>query len=158
GSLGRSRDAGSMLAQAGYVADARRVLQSRDPGNYPPISDEVRHRLQGEILLAEGQRQKALEEFEKTDKLAPPAEDREYLARALVACGRLEEAWTIYKKAVEAQGEVWHQAELHPAGFWADTLYQYASLSLKLGKPEAAKTLARYRELREHADANVPKL
>ena len=158
GSLGRSRDAGSLLAQAGYVADARRVLRSRDPGNYPPISDEVRDRLQGEILLAKGQRQKALEEFEKAAKLAPPAEDREYLARALVACGRLEEAWTIYKNAVQAQGQVWYWAEVQPPGLWADTLYQYASLSLKLGKPEGAEAAARYRKLREHADPDVPKL
>ena len=157
-SLGRSRDVGSLVARAGYLADARRVLKSRDPGNYPPISEEVRHRLQGEILLAEGRAQNALEEFEKADKQAPPPEDRNYLARALIALDRLEEAWTIYKKAVETQGQVWCQAESHPPGFWADTLYQYASLSLKLGKPEATEAAAHYRKLREHADPDVPKL
>ena len=158
GSLARSRDAGSLLAQAGYRADARGVLEARDPGNYPPISEEVRHRLRGEILLAEGQKQKALEEFERADRLTPPAENREFLARALVACGRLEEAWTIYKKAVEEQGQIWYWAEIHPPGFWGDMIYQYGSLSMRLGKPEAAEAEAAYRKLREGADPAVPKL
>ena len=158
GSLGRSREAGSLLARAGYLADARGVLEARDPGNYPPISEEVRHRLQGEIFLAEGQRQKALEEFERTDKLAPPAESREYLARALVGCGRLEEAWTTYRNAVEAQSRIWYWPEVSPPGFWADMLYQYGALGLKLRKPEAVGAAARYGKVRARADPGVPRL
>jgi serine/threonine protein kinase/tetratricopeptide (TPR) repeat protein len=158
GSLGRSRDVGSLLAQAGYLEEARRILKSRDPGHYPPISDEVRHRLQGEILLAEGQRQKALEEFEEAAQSAPPAENREYLARALAACGRPEEAWTLYQKAVQAQGQIWYWAEANPPGFWADMLYQDGRVGRKLGKPEATDAAARYRKLREHADPDVPML
>jgi len=37
-------------------------------------------------------------------------------------------------------------------------IYQYGSLSMRLGKPGAAEAEAAYRKLREGADLAVPKL
>jgi hypothetical protein len=68
--------------------------------------------------------------------LAPPAETREYVARVLVACGRFEEAWTLYRAAVEAQGRIWYQPEANPPGFWADMLYQYAGRTSNSASPK----------------------
>jgi serine/threonine protein kinase/tetratricopeptide (TPR) repeat protein len=167
-SLERSLTAGTLLARSGYPKDAQRVLDGLDNDRYPPISDIVRWRLGGEVLMAEGRPCQALSEFDRADAAEAKAHDREYLARADLACAespgsterttRTQQALSAYKSIAQSPGRFWYQAETSLPGFWSDALFQYAKLGLALGDAQARSALDRYARLRSAADAHAPDL
>jgi tetratricopeptide (TPR) repeat protein len=138
-SLPISMEAGALVARAGLPADAQNILQTRDSGNYHPISDIVLHRLQGEILLAQGRAAEALSEFQKVDALDMPARNRDDLVRTYLALGQPEKALPLVKRVAERPGQIWQQAEMSPPGAWADAVCQYADLGVKLGRSDASQ-------------------
>ncbi|MGO9269066.1 MAG: hypothetical protein ACLQOO_02200, partial [Terriglobia bacterium] len=101
-------------------------------------------------------KQLALTEFSKADRLEAPALDREYLARALAACGETRAAWAAYGKTVSNPGQLWYQPEIYPPGRWADMLYEYAKLGRQLDEKDAHDALGSYLSIRQRADKGLP--
>jgi tetratricopeptide (TPR) repeat protein len=167
-SMERSLTVGTLLARSGYPRDAEQVLEGLDVDRYPPISDIVRWRLQGEILMADRRPCPALIDFDRADAMEAKAHNREYLARADLACGepqgiasrlaRTQQALSAYKAMAESPGRFWYQAETSLPGIWSDSLFQYAKLGLRLGDAQAQAALERYVRLRAAGDKGVPDL
>jgi serine/threonine protein kinase/tetratricopeptide (TPR) repeat protein len=156
-SLRRAADVGSLLARQGWLTEAKKILEEQDFSSHTVVSEVTRHRLQGEILLAEGRTRQAMVELEvakKTDQEIALLHD--YWPRALIAVGRPDEALQQLDDLRRQRGQVWHQAEYYPPGYAADLLFQYAQLASHLRKSEAPAVLDEYLRLREAADQDNP--
>jgi len=92
---------------------AQKVLANLDPSDYPPITDVVRLRLKGEILLAQGKSSKALNVLRQAHE-----KDQEwgflhdYFARALAANGQFAEALEEYRRFAQHPGQVWQSPRI----------------------------------------------
>jgi len=163
-SLERSLTVGTLLARSGYPADAEDVLKNLDPTRYAPVSDIVRWRLRGEILMARDKACDALAEFEKADQKEAPAHGRDYLARAELACTGpsrprsrdQEAAFSAYKAMALNPGRLWYQGEDTLPGFWADMLFRYSELGTRVGDHDGQAALDRYLKLRYQSDPDLP--
>jgi eukaryotic-like serine/threonine-protein kinase len=158
-SIRRSADAGSLLARAGFVADANRILAALPSGDFPPISEVARLRLRGEILLAQGRKAEALgvlRTAHSKDQEVKNAND--YFARALAGNGLPGDALAEYSDYVLHPGYIWYRASAHFPGLATDFLFSYASLAIELHKPDAPESLQRYLALRGGGDSNLPDL
>jgi serine/threonine protein kinase/Tfp pilus assembly protein PilF len=90
-SLQRFLNAATLLGQAAAEAPAgkkgkfagrlKKLETQLSPNEFKPFSEIVRAHLRGEVFLASGNWDLALEEFKKADNLESPSEDKEYLAR-----------------------------------------------------------------------------
>jgi tetratricopeptide (TPR) repeat protein len=154
-SLPHALTAGTILARSGFLDDAKNTLSAVASQNYPPISEIVQDRLEGEIALAAGQKQKALAEFEKADAVEAPVHARDYLARARLACDKPKEALALYARIVGSPGQIWFEPQAYEPGFLADMLFQYGELAARLGEADASDALTRYLKMREHGDKGL---
>ncbi len=159
-----SLTAGTLLARTGYIAEAEDVLRNLASDRYQPISDVVESRLRGEIMMARARPCDALVQFGKTDKVEPVAHERDYLARAELACTdpsrtssrTRETAFSAYKAMALRPGRFWYQGEDTLPGFWADMLFRYSDLAMKLGDRDGQAALDRYLKLRFQSDTDLP--
>jgi serine/threonine protein kinase len=161
----RAADVGSLLARAGFIREAQKVLANLDPSDYPPITDVVRLRLKGEILLAQGKSSKALNVLRQAHE-----KDQEwgflhdYFARALAANGQFAEALEEYRRFAQHPGQVWQSPEDYPPGLAADLEFEVIRIASHLspsGLSDSTKKaikyhLTRYLALRHYADGQLP--
>jgi serine/threonine protein kinase/predicted negative regulator of RcsB-dependent stress response len=176
-SLQRSLAAGTLLGQLAREAPENikaqvrshlRSIEARLPeGSFNPFSDIVRAHLRGEILLAEGKWQPALDEFTKADQLEAPAKDKEYLARGLLAASEHTSdpaAARLRESALSASasfalkpGLAWQWAQNYFPGYSSDSTLSTVQLASRLHRltPEMATALDLYTKRREHGDTEV---
>jgi tetratricopeptide (TPR) repeat protein len=149
---------GSLLARAGFPADARKVLARISSPDEGRRVDTARTIVAAEIALAERRMEEALREFAKADQLVPPIHPRDFLARALESAGRADEALAAWRRIAERPALVWEsEPDLHPPGTWTEALVRVAGLSLQLGRPASGRAaLALVLKTQEHADADLP--
>jgi len=153
----RTADIGGLLAQAGFVPDAQKLLKGLDANDPERVTKVARLRLSGEILLAQGHCQLALAAFEKAKR-----EDQEdallhdYWGRSLFKCGRTDEALREFERMQNRPGQVWHQPESYFPGWRADLLLEYARSAALLHPADARSAVTHYLELRSHADPGLP--
>jgi serine/threonine protein kinase/tetratricopeptide (TPR) repeat protein len=129
--------------QAGRTAILERLLNlerrlpSEDLG---VLSEDAKHRLHGERLLAEDHLAAALEEFRKSDSLEAPYVGREYLGRAFErmalsekdrrrACESVHSALCAYAVSALHPAIIWELHDHYPPGYYAETLSQWIELS-----------------------------
>jgi tetratricopeptide (TPR) repeat protein len=158
----RSLGAATVIGQAAPTTDAStkekllatlRSIEIRLPvDDIKPLSDIVRARVKGEVLLIEGRWQVALDEFWKADKLSPPSLGKEYLARALeiaadhsrdeVSARRLrDEALRAYGVIALRPGLVWQWPPDFAPGSVSDAVLAYARIAVRLNRGEDAERL-----------------
>ncbi len=152
----RLQNAGALLARAGFVEEAEKLINDLEPETEAPIFAIARHRIAGEALEARKKPREALVQFELASKLESPTSNREYLARALKLNGDTAGALQWYRRVVDSEARVWHYADKTHPGLWADCLFQWLSLANSLNVQEDLEREARrYLDLRDHADATV---
>jgi len=146
--------AGSLLARAGFPADARSVgarMNAPDQGRRFETAQTI---LNAEIALAEGRTADAITGFEKADQLTAPIRPREFLARAWEKAGRSADALAVWRRIALKPGLLWSEPP-HPddPGGWSESLLRVADLSLRAGfRDESRAALNQFLELRKHAD------
>jgi len=164
GSLQRSMNAATLLGQAAsevsggvkiqITAQLQRVEKQLPRSNLKPLSDIARARVHGEVLLAEGHWEPALEEFRKADSLTPPMLGKEYLARALVIAAdhthdevsarrRREEALNAYAFIALKPESAWQWPADFSPGRVSDETLSYAKLAVLLGREGDARRVLR---------------
>lgn len=164
-----------LLGRAAVTADAKvrartqrelKDLLSRAPNpRINPIAQILVHRLRGEELLARGQSNAAVSEFELASRLEAPANDREYLARALLLRSRRnsdhptitndsERALTENARFVSAPGAIWQWPLDFFPGYQSDRVFSFLQLSFALHKVDdgVRAQLAAY--IKSHVDAD----
>ena len=150
--------AGSLLARAGFTADAR-TIRARMSGLYEGRRFEAATQtLDAEIALAEGRAADALAGFETADRLTAPIRPRQFLARVWERAGRLDEARTAFLRIAAKPELVWSEPpDLYDPGIWSESLLRAAELSIRLGaREEGRAALQQFLKLREHADPDSP--
>jgi serine/threonine protein kinase/tetratricopeptide (TPR) repeat protein len=100
----------STLARQGYLKDARQV-SVRMPHGEGPRYEAALLRVQGEILAAEGQYDKAIEVMEHAARRSSALLPKEFLARVLALGGQHERARIIYSDIVNTPWLVWAAPE-----------------------------------------------
>ena len=139
--------AGTLLARAGRIAEARQVLERlRDEPDVPRV-EAVKLRLQGEIDLARGRTAVALPLLMKAGDMLPTRRDRLFLARAQRIAGRLEEARRTLADFVEHPVRAYFEPEPELPGIYADTLDEYIR-TLTLLELDTTPYVSRYQQLR----------
>jgi tetratricopeptide (TPR) repeat protein len=148
--------ASSLLARAGFAADARKVLARINSPDEGRRFDTARTIAGAEIALSEGRVQEALAGFSRADQLAPPIHPRDFLARAWELAGRHKEALGVWQRIADRPALVWEsQLDLHPPGLWTEALVRVAGLSPHFGRLEAGRAaLTLFLKVREGADPN----
>lgn len=120
-----------------HLLNLERQLPSEDLG---VLSEDAKHRLHGETLLAEDHVAAALEEFRKSDNLEAPYAGREYLGRAFersasrekdprLACESVHSALRAYAVSALHPAIIWELHDHYPPGYYAETLSQWIELS-----------------------------
>ncbi|MGA9530256.1 MAG: hypothetical protein WBS24_19230, partial [Terriglobales bacterium] len=140
--------AGLLLARSGETLQAKKLLSLLDHELDVPRNRFAKHRLKGEIALAEHNLSEALLEFQEASKLQSRKADREYLARALQEAGKAESARALRKDMYEHASLFWLYEQGESPGLWADSLSRYISLQWKMDKPEACSLMDRYFAMR----------
>jgi serine/threonine protein kinase/predicted negative regulator of RcsB-dependent stress response/predicted transcriptional regulator len=121
--------AGTLLARAGFVADARDALGMLASKTGLQAVDQAWYQLHGEILAAQHKRAEAVAEMRKAAERDIPASEKEYLARVLAAEQDRGEATQLYRKMAESPAEVWQALGYRYPGLWADMATQYERLA-----------------------------
>ena len=150
--------AGSVLAQAGFAADARTVrarMNASDEGKRFEAASTI---LDAEIAMAERRLTSALALYEKSDRLVPPIRPREFLARAWERAGRKEDALDVWRRIASKPELIWGTIpDDYDPGLWSESLLRVADLSQQLGfRKEGFAALDQFLKLREHADPDSP--
>jgi serine/threonine protein kinase/predicted Zn-dependent protease len=152
----RIAQAGSLLARAGFMADAERLSRTLNADDTAVVTKVAFHRLRGEILLAQKRCRPALAEFETAKAVdQEQALLQDYWAHALLVCSRSDEAAVEYEKLWSRSRNVWHQPEFYEPGLRADLLFAYAQALSRAGKPQADAIFSQYRALRRNADFDL---
>jgi serine/threonine protein kinase/tetratricopeptide (TPR) repeat protein len=167
--LGRAASENSGRLKSELTSELRKIEMRLPRVDFKPISDVVRARLRGELLLTEGKWQSALDEFRKADRLDALAKDKEYLARGLLAAalhtsnqaasaGLKKSALGAYANLALKPGQAWELPQEYFPGQWSDEAFAYASLAseIKEFKEQAESVLKQYVARRESADAGLP--
>jgi tetratricopeptide (TPR) repeat protein len=152
------RRAASLLARAGFPADARTVFGRMNAPDEGRRFETARTIVTAEIALAEGHLKEALAGFAKADQLAAPIHPRDFLGRSLERAGRIEEALGAWRRIADRPALVWvSQPDLHAPGLWTEALLHVTELALRAGQPDAGRAaLTLFLKIREHADADLP--
>ncbi len=130
--------AGTLLARAGFVLDAKRVINMLALTRGFRASDQARHQIQGELFAAQNQKADALSEMRNAADVDIPANPKEYLARVLESTGHKAEALQIYREIVRFPAQIWQALDYQYPGFWGDMDERYATLELNKGDPTLA--------------------
>lgn len=125
------------------------------------IFDIARLRVNGELMLAQGNWKQALLDFSQVDKLDAPSATREYLARALATAAGRQPTYAMREefgmKAIKAyetvtlrEGFIWSQPTNFPPGFYADHVAESLRLPglSNLLAEVSQQAFARYKQLR----------
>jgi serine/threonine-protein kinase len=150
--------AGTVLARAGFSADARRILDRMNSPSEGRRLEAARAILKVEIALADKRTVDALSLSSAADQLAAPIHPRQFLGRVFEQTGRKEDALLQWGRIAEAPALIWHsEPGLYEPGAWTEALFRAADLSVQLGrKSQAHDYLDRFLKVREHSDADDP--
>jgi tetratricopeptide (TPR) repeat protein/predicted Ser/Thr protein kinase len=141
--------AGGMLAQAGFGADAGRALAKYErslpsaTARRWTVSRLARLTVSGEILLAEGKWKAAIPMLEEAAALERQAVPAEYLARAYEVSGDGDRALALYGKLAESREFLWRFPEYYRPGLWSDALVETVRLSQRAGSFAGREDLGR---------------
>jgi serine/threonine protein kinase/tetratricopeptide (TPR) repeat protein len=113
------------------------------------VYDLAGARVEGELLLAQGNAKAALAAFRRADNLDAPLSAREYLGRGLLAAAATEkdrvrvlalksEALQAYGKAALRPAALWQNPWEYPPGFLADQMTSYLVLAQSLHRDDAS--------------------
>lgn len=147
--------AGTIIARAGFVPGAKRLLALLNAAAPPQVSEQNRHQLQGEILLAEGNHSAALEELRRAAEMDIPAAPKEYFARALAKNGHRAEALAIYRDILKSPARIWQALDYQYPGFWSDIDQRYEAISPP-GDPAVAWTRSTRERMRHFVFPTMP--
>ena len=149
--------AGSLLARAGFPADARLLRQRMSAPDQGRRIETAQAIVDGEIALAEGSNQRAAEYFRKADRLAPAIHPRDFLARAWQRLGRVEDALAAWRRIADWPALVWNLTpDAYDPGIWSESLLRVAELSLRSGRAAEGRTvLDRFLKMRPNADGSA---
>jgi len=151
---------GEVFARAGKLDDAGLILERLKPLPSSPLKQLHMEILGGEIALASGRRQEAVDAFRRALALRPGATARMPLARALALGGAWAEAETEYARISDRPAEVLFPPDRSWfAGAWAQVLYDHAASLAALGRNDEAKQQYRsYLWILDGADSDFPGL
>jgi len=151
---------GSVYARAGEVEQARETLQRIERKPPLPITQLCAAILHGEIELASGQPEKAIQAFTHAKRLQAGDLPLEPLARALAQAGRLQEAAREYRGVSDAKAEMLFPTQITWfMGTWTQALLETARCLAKLEQPAEAKQFYRnYLWVLDGAEADSPSL
>lgn len=143
--------------------ELRRIEAEFPRGQFKPISEVARLRLRGEVLLAEGKWEGALDRFRTASRMEAPARDKEYLARGLLAAADYthdramatnyrKSALAIYSTFASKPGQTWQWSLSSPPGYLSDELLDFAKTASLNGKADepARAALKVYLSRRSH--------
>jgi tetratricopeptide (TPR) repeat protein len=125
----RLAEAASLLARAGFTADATRLL-ARLPEQSQSRRDQAdRLRVKGEIQLARHRAADAWQTFQQAAALEAPGVYCEYLARGAAAAGERGTALDLYRRMAGDPHYYWRYPDNDPPGTWGQALGTYLTLS-----------------------------
>ena len=163
--LGRAAAASDTRVKARTQRELRDILSKAPNPGINPIGQILVHRLRGEELLARGQLNAAVSEFEIASQLEAPATDREYLARALLPRSRhksdhpiipndSERALAENARFVSAPGAIWQWPLDFFPGYQSDRVFSFVQLSFALHKVDAGVRTQLVAYIKSHVDAD----
>ena len=114
----------SVLARNGYIHEAERIMNRFTPER-GPLFDGSRMRMNGEILLARGRFQEAVDLLENAVRTMGTQVPQEFLARAFDLAGQHDRASMWYQRIADDRWYVWGA----PESVWPGTRYRAASYS-----------------------------
>ena len=128
--------AGALLARAGRHEDAFGLVGVLTSDGQSPVYEVARLRIEGEVALARGAIEQAVEVLEEAGRVGLQSSEREYLARARKAAGDLRGALEAYRFTAGRPGRRGEFAwELRP-GFITECLEEIVDISRKLALEE----------------------
>jgi len=151
----RIRKAGTLLARTRFTTDAQKLLNKLTEFEGQPRAHRAALSISGELQLAAGRGNQAVETFQKLDALESYPTSREYLARALMICGNQKRAFEVYKSIADYPERIWYQPDDEFPGLFGDSMASYSQLALTLGRAEATQAIRRYQQLRQSADSEA---
>ncbi|HSF14704.1 MAG TPA: serine/threonine-protein kinase [Vicinamibacteria bacterium] len=119
--------AGTLLARSGFLNEARGLLSEMASESDKPLYRRVELQLTGEIHLADGETEQALQALRQAAALDRPG-PKPYMAHALHVSGHLREAADAYAEIARAEGLVWMKRICDlpdPPGFFSVALEKY---------------------------------
>jgi tetratricopeptide (TPR) repeat protein len=134
--LGRAASESAAPESTRLRAQLRKLVAGLPDEDFKPMSDTVRARVRGELMLVQGDWKGALEEFGNAAALEPVAGDKEYLARARLEASNhaadsvsarrlLDESVAAYSGLAMKPGQIWQWALDYPPGYFSDTTLAY---------------------------------
>jgi serine/threonine protein kinase/tetratricopeptide (TPR) repeat protein len=147
-----------------FVGTLRNIEAHLPADDIKPLTEIVRARVRGEVLLAQGLWQPALDEFRKADRVSPPSWGKDYLARALVIAAEhaaddasarqlREEALQAFAAIAQKPGLVWQWPPDFAPGYVSDQTLGYAKVAAALGRQKDAQNqLQEYITRRSYPD------
>jgi tetratricopeptide (TPR) repeat protein len=163
--LGRVADESELHVKNQITAELRSMLSRIPSSDLKPIAQIVDHRLRGEELLALGRSTEALDELRLSSQLEAPVNDREYLARALLARWRVRPATadalsdrnmalSEFGRFVSRPGEIWQWPLDYFPGYLSDRVFSYIKLSYFLHKEDDNTRARLLRYVQSHTGAD----
>jgi eukaryotic-like serine/threonine-protein kinase len=163
--LGRAAQAAEENDRIAIVRQLKSMQTNTPSLELKPISQIVVHRLRGEELLASGRANAAVAEFKIASQLEAPANDREYLARAMLIRSRHqtsgaaslndeEQALAECARAVSTPGQIWQWPLDYFPGYWSDRVFCFVQLTVRLNKFDAIAKSQLQSYLKRHAESD----
>jgi serine/threonine protein kinase/tetratricopeptide (TPR) repeat protein len=132
----------ALLARAGFVADAERLLDRLPAGTMSRRIRIDRERLAGEILLARGRAAEAWRRFQAAAQMEAPGVYPEYLARGAAAAGERGVALAMYERMARDAAYFWRYPDGELPGAWFASLQQTLRLARGTERERALRDLA----------------
>jgi eukaryotic-like serine/threonine-protein kinase len=149
---------GDACARAGFSDLAEKTAALITPFADPHSSEQMGylHLLQGDIALAAGQNEKAIELLQQSDKENSTGLSMEALAHAYQQAGQIDQAIASFQKMLNSTGP---SLSWEPQQRWLVARYTLATdYSSRGDKQKARDTLANLLYLWKNADADLPVL
>jgi len=125
--------AASLLARAGFVADASRL--SRELNGFPdsPLLTAARNRIEGEIELSLHRVKNALAAFQRAAAAEPALRPKYYLARAYLAAGDNDRALPLLRRLADDSALFWQTSTSEDPGMLTDSMLDLAAAATHVG-------------------------
>jgi hypothetical protein len=133
-----------LLARAGFGAEARQQLSGLLTFPKSPLIDSARHRIEGELALAEHRPAAALQSFSAAAAVEPTLRLKDYLARGFLAAGESVKAVATLRRLAEWPALLWQTIDFDYPGTLTDSLLELAEAAERARNFELAR---RAREL-----------
>ena len=148
---------GDACSRAGFADEAQQIAALITPLADPHSSEQMGylHLLEGDLALAAGQNDKAIERLQQSDKENSTGLSQEALAHAYQQTGQIDQAIASYQKMLGSAGSL----SWEPQQRWLVARYTLATDYLSRGdKQKARDTLSGLLNLWKNADADLPTL